>query len=297
MTVELNRRNKLISIMYVLPALALMLLLIGYPIFYNIRISFQDFTIASLNQTHIPFVGWDNYRKVVATDTFWTALYNTLYFTFWCILLQFIVGFALALFFNMKFRLAGLLRGITLVAWLVPIVVTALLFKFMYQSTGIVNFFLMSLGIADAPVEWLTNPQLAMWSLIITNVWVGAPFNMMLLSTGLSALPQDVYEAASIDGANKYRQFVHMTIPMMRPVIMVVIMMGFIYTLKVFDLIFVMTGGGPVDATEVLSTLSYRLSFSQFNFGAGSAVANILFVLLIVISLIYLRMIREDEVM
>jgi multiple sugar transport system permease protein len=297
MTVELNRRNKLISLMYVVPALALMLLLIGYPIFYNIRISFQDFTIASLNQTNIPFVGWDNYRKVVATDTFWTALYNTLYFTFWCILLQFIVGFALALFFNMKFRLAGFLRGITLVAWLVPIVVTALLFKFMYQSTGIINFLLMSLGIADAPVEWLTNPQLAMWSLIITNVWVGAPFNMMLLSTGLSALPQDVYEAASIDGANKYQQFVHMTVPMMRPVIMVVIMMGFIYTLKVFDLIFVMTGGGPVDATEVLSTLSYRLSFSQFDFGAGSAVANILFVLLIVISLVYLRMIREDEVM
>ena len=120
---------------------------------------------------------------------------------------------------------------------------------------------------------------------------------MMLLSTGLSSLPTDVYEAASIDGAGKFRQFWSMTVPMIKPTILVVIMMGFIYTLKVFDLIFVMTGGGPVDATEALSTLSYRLSFSQFNFGSGAAVANVLFVILFVISLVYLRLVRSDEVM
>lgn len=294
---ELSTKNKLISFLYVVPALVLMLGLIGYPIIFNIKISFQDFTLTTLNNGNTPFIGLENYRNIMGESTFWTALKNTLYFTFWCIILQFIVGFALALFFNMKFKLAGFLRGLTLVAWLVPTVVTSLLFKFMLNENGILNYFLMKLGLMDAPVAWLTDPTLAMWSLIIANVWVGAPFNMMLLSTGLSSLPSDVYEAASIDGASKFRQFWTMTVPMIKPTIMVVIMMGFIYTLKVFDLIFVMTGGGPVDATEALSTLSYRLSFSQFNFGSGAAVANILFVILFVISLVYLRLVRSDEVM
>lgn len=294
---ELSTKNKLISFLYVVPALVLMVGLIGYPIIFNLKISFQDFTLTTLNNGDTPFIGLENYRNIMGQGTFWTALRNTLYFTFWCIILQFIVGFALALFFNMKFRLAGFLRGMTLVAWLVPTVITSLLFKFMLNENGILNFFLMKLGIMDAPVAWLTDPTLAMWSLIIANVWVGAPFNMMLLSTGLSSLPNDVYEAASIDGASKFKQFWTMTVPMIKPTIMVVIMMGFIYTLKVFDLIFVMTGGGPVDATEALSTLSYRLSFSQFNFGSGAAVANILFVILFVISLVYLRLVRSDEVM
>lgn len=294
---ELSTKNKLISFLYVVPALVLMLGLIGYPIIFNIKISFQDFTLTTLNSGDTPFIGLENYRNILGEATFWTALKNTLYFTFWCIILQFIVGFALAMFFNMKFKLAGFLRGMTLVAWLVPTVVTSLLFKFMLNENGIINYFLMNLGFVDAPVAWLTDPSLAMWSLIIANVWVGAPFNMMLLSTGLSSLPTDVYEAASIDGAGKFRQFWSMTVPMIKPTILVVIMMGFIYTLKVFDLIFVMTGGGPVDATEALSTLSYRLSFSQFNFGSGAAVANVLFVILFVISLVYLRLVRSDEVM
>lgn len=294
---ELSKRNRIVSLLYVVPALALMLGLIGYPILFNIKISFQDFTLTTLSSGNTPFIGFDNYINIMDKDTFWKALRNTLYFTMWCIVLQFIVGFALALFFNLKFKLAGVLRGMTLVAWLVPTVVTSLLFKFMLNQNGIINYFLSRFGIVDAPVAWLTDPTLAMWSLIIANVWVGAPFNMMLLSTGLSSLPTNIYEAASIDGAGKFKKFLFMTLPMMKPVILVVVMMGFIYTLKVFDLIFVMTGGGPVDATEALSTLSYRLSFSQFDFGSGAAVANVLFVILLVISLVYLRLVRDDEVM
>ncbi|MNJ34328.1 carbohydrate ABC transporter permease [Paenibacillus bouchesdurhonensis] len=295
---ELNKRNLLISLAYVVPALIFMLVLIGYPLFYNIKISFQHLDLMTLNNPDIAFAGLDNYRKVIGLDSFHIAFKNTFFFTFWSIFLQFTIGFALALFFNMKFRLAGFLRGLTLVSYLVPIVITALLFKFMFnQSVGIINYALLSIGFVDQPIEWLTHPELAMWSVIIANVWVGAPFNMMLLSTGLSSLPDDIYEAASIDGANKFKQFVYMTLPMLRPVIMVVIMMGFIFTFKVFDLIFVMTAGGPVNATEVLSTLAYKLSFDQFNFSQGAAASNILFFILFIVSLIYLRMVRSDEVM
>ncbi|WP_246021088.1 carbohydrate ABC transporter permease [Paenibacillus lentus] len=187
---ELNRKNLLISLAYVVPALIFMLVLIGYPLFYNFKISFQHLDLMTLNNPDIAFAGLENYRNVIGQDSFQSAFKNTFFFTFWSIFLQFTIGFALALFFNMKFRLAGMLRGFTLVSYLVPIVITSLLFKFMFnQSVGIINYALISIGIVDQPIEWLTHPELAMWSVIIANVWVGAPFNMMLLSTGLSSLP------------------------------------------------------------------------------------------------------------
>lgn len=177
-----------VSLAFVLPGLLYMLFLIGYPLLYNIVISFQDLTLLNLQNTR--FVGFDNYTDIFRRETFWTAMGNTFFFTFWSIFFQFVIGFALALFFNMKFRLARFLRGLSLVSYLVPIVITALLYRFMFnQSVGIINHLLLGLGFINQPLEWLTHPELAMWSLIIANIWVGAPFNMMLLTTGLSALP------------------------------------------------------------------------------------------------------------
>ncbi|HBF38160.1 MAG TPA: ABC transporter permease, partial [Firmicutes bacterium] len=147
------------------------------------------------------------------------------------------------------------------------------------------------------PIEWLLQPGTALWALIITNIWIGIPFNMILLITGLSTIPQDVYESAGIDGANKWQQFVYITVPLLKPAIQSVLILGFIYTFKVFDLVYVMTKGGPVNATEVLSTFSYRLSFTEFSFSKGAAVANILFAVLFVVSLGYLRLMKEEETM
>lgn len=136
-----------------------------------------------------------------------------------------------------------------------------------------------------------------MWGLIIANSWVGIPFNMLLLTTGLNDIPADIYEAASIDGASGLQKFMKITIPLLKPTIMSVLVLGFVLTFKVFDLVYVMTGGGPVDATEVLSTFSYKLSFQLFHFGEGAAVANILFVCLFLVALVYLKTISKDEVM
>ncbi len=149
----------------------------------------------------------------------------------------------------------------------------------------------------DNPIPVLSDPKIAIWSVIIANIWVGIPFNMLLISAGLSSLPEDVYESASLDGANAFQKFIHLTLPLLRPVITVVMMLGFIYTFKVFDLVFVMTGGGPVHATEVLSTVSYRYSFDEFQFSMGAASANVLFFILLLVSLVYLRLIKKDEVM
>ncbi|MFC4403007.1 carbohydrate ABC transporter permease [Gracilibacillus xinjiangensis] len=288
--------DKVEGYLFVLPAVIFMLLLIGYPLIYNIILSFQNVDLSNLGTGDRTFVGFENFRTVAEEEAFGISIKNTLIYTIGSVFFQVIIGFFLASFFSMKFRLAGFLRGIMMISWLIPMTVTALLFKFIMGSNeGIFNQMLLSLNLINEPIGWLSSPNVALWSVIIANIWVGIPFNMLLLSTGLSSLPQDVYESASLDGANWWQKLVHITVPLLRPVIMVVLMLGFIYTFKVFDIVYVMTGGGPINSTEVLSTLAFRYSFSDFDFSLGAAVANVLFFILFAISLVYLRMIRKDE--
>ncbi|MEC1346876.1 sugar ABC transporter permease [Bacillus haynesii] len=283
---------------YLFPAVLFMLALIGYPLIYNMILSFQNVSLANIASQDISFIGIDNYQRLAQDKVFWASLKNTLLYTAGSVVFQFAIGFLLALFFSMKFRLAPFLRGLMMVSWLIPLTVTALLFKFMMASNeGVLNQLLLSWGMIDNPIPWLSDPNIAIWSVIIANIWVGIPFNMLLISAGLSSLPEDVYESASLDGANSFQKFIHLTLPLLRPVITVVMMLGFIYTFKVFDLVFVMTGGGPVHATEVLSTVSYRYSFDEFQFSMGAASANVLFFILLLVSLVYLRLIKKDEVM
>ncbi|MCD2367773.1 sugar ABC transporter permease [Bacillus sp. BS3(2021)] len=283
---------------YLFPAVLFMLALIGYPLIYNIILSFQNVSLTNIASKDISFIGIDNYQRLAQDKVFWASLKNTLLYTAGSVVFQFAIGFLLALFFSMKFRLAPFLRGLMMVSWLIPLTVTALLFKFMMASNeGVFNQLLLSWGMIDNPIPWLSDPKIAIWSVIIANIWVGIPFNMLLISAGLSSLPEDVYESASLDGANAFQKFIHLTLPLLRPVITVVMMLGFIYTFKVFDLVFVMTGGGPVHATEVLSTVSYRYSFDEFQFSMGAASANVLFFILLLVSLVYLRLIKKDEVM
>jgi len=178
--------------------------------------------------------------------------------------------------------------------WMIPITITALMFKFIFTSNvGILNEAIKLLGLA--PIEWLLKPGTAMFALIVANIWIGIPFNMILLSTGLTTIPVELYESAAIDGASRTQSFFKITLPLLKPAIESVLILGFIYTFKVFDLVFVMTGGGPVSSTQMLSNYSYKLSFSLYHFSEGATVANILFAILFVISLIYVRYFYRDE--
>lgn len=292
-----NKKEKK-GYLFVLPAVIFLIIFVGYPILYNIIMSFQDVNLMALNTGIKPFVGLDNYKEVFQNPVFYQALWNTLFYTVVCIVFQFTIGFALALFFNLEFRLAKLIRGLIMVAWLLPLTVTALNFKFMFGiDGGIINEMLMNLHIIQKPIEWLLGQNSAMWSLIITNVWIGIPFNMILLVTGLSTIPKSIYESASIDGTNWFQKIIYITLPSIKASILSVITLGFINTFKVFDLVFIMTNGGPVNATEVLSTLAYRYSFDKFNFSMGSTVANLLCVVLGIVTIIYIKFINKDEVM
>lgn len=287
-----------VGYLFVLPALIFMVAFIGYPIVYNLILSIQNITVMTFNNPIKQWVGFQNYWEMLQDPLLQITMTNTLIYTISCIILQFSIGFAMALLFNRQFRTSKSIRGLIMVAWLMPMTVTGLLFKFIFSTNGgIINAFLISAHLISKPIEWLLQPGTAMLSLIITNTWIGIPFNMILMVTGLSTIPKDMYESAGIDGANKWQQFRHITVPLMKPAIEAVLILGFIYTFKVFDLVYVMTKGGPVNATEVLSTLSYRLSFTEFSFSKGAAVANILFVVLFFMSLGYLRLIKEEETM
>lgn len=281
---------------FVLPGAMFMFLMIIMPIIYNIVMSFQDVNLMNFAQGVEQFIGFDMYKKIFTNETFWIALKNTLYFTFWCLVFQFPIGFGMALFFSKNFKLSQFLRGLSVVTWMIPMVAVAGVFKFMFNGdVGIVNHVLISMHFIDKPIQWLAEGDSAMAVIIIANIWKGVPFNMILLATALTTLPSDVYEAASIDGASAIQRFIFITVPLLKPAIISVLTLGFIYTFKVFDLPYVMTGGGPGSATEMLSTLAYRYSFNEYNFSQGAAVANVLFILLMLVGIIYINIVRKED--
>ncbi|MDF2522511.1 MAG: lacF 25 [Clostridiales bacterium] len=285
-----------IGYLFVLPAFTYMMFFVGYPILRNIILSLQDVTVKTLKSDGKPFVGLRNYIELFQDPVLIKAISNTLRFTFCSLILQFIIGFALALFFNKNFKFAKPIRGLLMMPWMIPITITALMFQFIFGTdVGILNQALQGLGIINERIDWLTATDTAMIAIIIANVWIGIPFNMILISTGITTIPKELYESGAIDGATKLQAFTKITLPLLKATIESVLILGFIYTFKVFDLVYVMTGGGPVNSTHMLSTYSYKLSFDLFKYSKGSAVANILFVILLAVSVIYLKFVYTDE--
>ena len=284
---------------FVIPAALYMLVFVGYPMIQNFILSFKNvdvYTFADASQQ--VFVGFENYKELFAGNEaiMPIAVRNTLIFTVASIFFQFIIGFALALLFSKPFRGSSFFRGAAMISWLLPVTVAGLLFKFMFATKGgIINQMFMTLGLIDAPLEWLLDPKLAMIAIIVANIWIGIPFNMMLLITGLTTVPEEVYESSKLEGANKFQTLFQITIPMIKPAIMSVLTLGFVYTFKVFDLVWVMTKGGPINATELASTYAYKLSFQEFEFSKGAAAANILFLILFIVGIFYIKLINDEE--
>ena len=285
-----------IGLLYILPAFLYMLIFVGYPILSNILLSLQNVTVRNLAKGARKFIGFENYLALFKDGVFIKAINNTLIFTVFCLVFQFIIGFALAAFFNKKFSLSKPVRGLLMMPWMIPMTITALIFKFMFSTdVGIINYFLRSLGLISKNIDWLTNAKTAMIAVMTANIWIGIPFNTILISTGLTTIPQELYESASVDGATSWKQFWNITIPLLRPTIESVLVLGFIYTFKVYDLVYVMTEGGPVNATHLLSTYSYKLSFDMFQYSKGSAVANVLFVILLMVGMLYIKITMKGE--
>ena len=285
-----------IGLLFILPTFLYMMFFVGYPIISNIILSTQNVSVRNLVNGQKKFIGLDNYVAIFQDGVFRKAMGNTLIFTVTCLLFQFLIGFVLALLFNKNFSFSKPVRGLTMIPWMMPMTVTALMFKFMFSTdVGIINYILKSSGIISENIEWLTTPGTAMIAVVFANVWIGIPFNTILISTGLTTIPQELYESASVDGANGWQKLTRITLPLLRPTIESVLVLGFIYTFKVYDLVYVMTEGGPVNSTHLLSTYSYKLSFDMFQYSKGSSVANILFLILLAVGMIYLKITMQGE--
>ena len=222
LTIEKKRRRE--AYYFILPAFFYMLLVLGYPLIYNVVLSFKDVNVKNLTKGGSVFVGFQNYIDLFQNDTFLLVMRNTFIFTLACLLFQFTIGFAFAIFFSQKFRLSGPIRGIVLVSYMMPMAVTGLLGKNLFSNTGLINDLLVKIGVVGP--EWLVDTSTALAAVIVMNCWVGIPFNMLLLISGLTSIPGEVYESASIDGARWGQRFVYITLPMMRGSIMAVLMLG-----------------------------------------------------------------------
>jgi multiple sugar transport system permease protein len=273
-----------------------MLFFVGYPIVSNLILSLQNVTVRNLVRGSRDFIGFDNYIKLMHDPVFLRAMFNTLLFTVSCLVVQFVIGFALALLFQKDFSFARPVRGLLMIPWMIPMTVTALIFKFMFSTdVGIINYFLKSAGLITENIQWLTSPSTAMTAVITANIWIGIPFNTILISTGLTTIPLELYESAAMDGANGRQKFFKITLPLMRTTIESLLVLGFIYTFKVYDMVYVMTGGGPVNSTHLLSTYSYKLSFEMFQYSLGSSAANVLLVILLLVGVVYLKITMKGE--
>jgi multiple sugar transport system permease protein len=280
---------------FLAPVTLYLCLFYAYPLYRNIDLSLRDYTVRSFVQGNAPFTGLENYRKVFDDPTFAPALLHTVAFTAVCLVFQYAIGLALAVFFNQHFRLSATLRALFLVPWLLPLIVSASTWSWMLNTdSGIVNAALHAVGIG--PVNWLTSPDWSLISVIIANIWIGVPFNLVVLYSGLQSIPGTLYEAAALDGASAWRRFWSITFPLLRPVSAITLLLGLVYTLKVFDIIWIMTKGGPADSSTTFATWSYRLGFGNLlpAFGPGAAVGNLLVVAALVFGLIHVRAQRKQ---
>ncbi|MYW69421.1 ABC transporter permease subunit [Streptomyces sp. SID8379] len=289
-----RRRRRLSQWGFIAPAVVFMLLFFGYPLVRNVVMSFQDFSPSTFFDGKSPFNGTDNWSKVFHDDLFGKALWHTIVFTIGSLIGQFGIGLALAVFFTKRFPLNGFLRSLILLPWLVPMVVSGIVWRrILDQDTGVLNSFVDTLGFGGH-TPWLTSPGMALFSVIMVNIWIGIPFNMVILYGGLQEIPKELYEAASLDGASAWRTFRSITLPLLKPVITVVLVLGFMSTVKILDLILALTDGGPADSTQTLGTLTYQNSFVQLDFGAGAVVGNVLILISAVFAVFYLRANRSE---
>jgi multiple sugar transport system permease protein len=284
-----QRRDRLAGLLFLAPGALYLVVLYAYPILLNFYMSATRYTARTFFTGEAPFTGLDNLSRLVNNPDFATAVRNTVIFTLGSLFFQFTIGLAIAVFFQRKFPLSDVLRALILLPWLAPILVSGSIWVRLFDMDyGVVNFVLRTLGVTSQHLAWLTDPYLAPISVLIANIWIGIPFNMVILYGGLQAIPGELYEAAAIDGAGAWDRFLHISWPLLRSVSTVVLLLGLIYTLKVFDLIMSITRGGPANMSQTLNTFAYSLSFRTLDFGLGAAAGDLLMVLVLGFSLLYL---------
>jgi len=289
------RYRRAARLVFLIPAGLYVLFAFVVPVIYNLILSFEVTTPATIASLFAPWAGLSNYKVTLLNSITQSALIRTLTFTVLSLLFQFLIGFGLALLFNLRFPLNKLARSLVIVPWLLPFLVTGFIFRFLFQlEAGAVNQVLVDLHLINQPIGYLLSPGWAYVTVLITNIWLGVPFFTVLLFSALQDVPPELKEAAMIDGAGPWQTLVRVTLPVIRPVIEVTFVLGFVFTVKVFDIVISLTQGGPANSTQLIATWAYNLSFQQFDYGAGAALNTVLLIIALLVAPIYIRLNRDS---
>lgn len=271
---------------FVLPAVVLLSLVTIYPLFSVLYLSLQR-RLLIFDVTK--FSGLDNYRFLLKDERFWNAFGNTIYFTAVSVTLELLLGFAIALLLNRSFRFKGLVTAVVLVPWAVPTVVSARMWEWIYNTDfGVLNHLL------GVKINWLGSPLWAMNAAIVMDVWKTTPFVVILLLAGLKVIPHELYQAARIDGAGAWQLFRRITLPLLLPVVLVALIFRTLDAFRIFDAVYVLTGGGPANTTETLSIYAYKVLFQTLQFGYGSTLSVVVFLCVGTLSVLYIRLLRSE---
>ncbi len=290
---EMNQTS--LALALIIPSLVLTLGLVLWPIVSTLIMSFHNINLARPERQE--FIGLANYINHLSDNFFWETIGRTAYFTFVSVGAEVVLGIAIALLLNQQLRGWRFLRLSIIIPWAVPTIVSAAIWRWIYNADyGALNGLLYQFGLIDNYIPWLADPQRAMNMVIIADVWHSTPFVVLIVSAAMASLPVELYDAAAIDGANAWQRFVRITIPLLRPAIMVVLVIRTVEAFRVFDIIYTITRGGPVNGTMVISYLTYEETFRYLKLGSGAALSFIVSAFILVLALIYIRILYTEDV-
>lgn len=277
--------------LFLTPAFVILLVFLIFPLFWNVYISLHDVSLITLIKGW-RYIGWQNFLNLIEDPNFQTSLKVTLLFVAGSVALQFGVGLLISTLLNQKVKAAGVLRALFIIPWTISAVIAAFSFKFIFdENFGILNYLFDKIGLQ--PINWLSDPNIVVWSMVIANMWYGTPFTILFLTAGSFSINPTIYEAAIIDGASKMKTFLHITLPILKPFIVINLVLITMWSVNFFDLQLVMTGGGPLFASTTASLYMYRQAFEFGLLSKGAAAGLILVVINLVVAFSYIKLLRR----
>lgn len=291
---NLKTKKKIAPYLYVMPVLILLLIMYGYPLIKSIIMSLQDYKLTSSGSA--PFNDFANFKKMFSDTDFLLLLKNSLIYVIISVAAQFVLGLILALCLKTKFRGRGIYQSIVFLPWAFSSFVVGLMFRWSFNGEyGVVNDILMKMGIIKENVAWLGTPGLSLAVVIIAMIWMGIPFFGIMILAALQSVPDDIYEAADIDGCGMFRKFFSLTLPYIKPTIIMTVLLRTIWIFNSFDLIVIITGGGPVNYSQTLPSYMYSKAFASYDFGLASAFGVLLIVILGIYAVLFLKLSNYDK--
>lgn len=271
----------------ILPSVMVMALFTIYPLLDSLRIAFTD---KSVLKDDFNYVGLANFARLLSDDIFWLSLYHSLILTSVVILLQFVLGLILAIAMQQQLPGMALFKSIIMASWVIPVAATVIMFKFMAQpDIGLINLILRFIGLDSVTRYWFGDPNVALASIILLHLWRNVPFYGIAFLAAMQAIPKSYYEAAEIDGANAWAKFIHITLPGIRNMIIVMVTIHVLWTFNNFDFVYLATGGGPVNRTEVLPVYVYRQSWDSYALGYAASIGVVMLIILMIYFVVYMR--------